>query len=372
LPEPIEPPTAPLDPASFRANVLRRAARIERHRRTTRALGWTLGILAVVTSTLALVEHHQSRSLSPSPAHIAPASTTGQTAVVQSFAIQGGGQPAAIVGGSDANLWATVQATLASPAAVVRSGTDGHQQRFSLPAGSRPAGIVAGADGALWLTDPGRDAIDRVTTDGDVTSYPTPSPPGAAITLGPDGDVWFAEPSSDHLARITPNGTITEFATPNGRQPGPLATGPDGNIWFSETNSPTLARMTTDGAVSQFPLPDPAERVTALASGPGPAIWFALSGGGSGTQVAYLDSHGHIVAESPQPGPAITALTLGPDGRLWYAGATTDSIETAGLSGQQPIRLNQTVRPASLATGADSAVWAADPTDGTIVRILAS
>jgi virginiamycin B lyase len=372
LPEPIEPPIAPLDPAGFRANVLRRAARIERRRRTVRALGWTLGILAVVTSSLALVDRHQSRASSPSPVHTGPASVTGQPAMVQSFAIEGGGRPIAIVGGSDANLWATVQATLISPAAVVRSSTDGRQRRFSLPTGSRPAGIVAGADGALWIADPGRGAIDRVTTDGAVTTYLTPGPPGDAVTLGSDGDVWFAEPTTGHLARITPDGTITQFATPTGRLPGALAAGPDGNIWFAEANSPTLARMTTAGAVSQFQLPDAAERVTALASGPGPSIWFALNGGAGGPRVAYLDSQSQIVAESPQPGPAITALTLGPDGRLWYGGAITDSIETAGLVGQHPLRLARAVRPASLATGADGAVWAADPTDGTIVRIVAS
>src|ERR1700694_2892958 len=48
-------PSAPRDPAAFRAAVLRRAARIERHRQLTRAGGWALGIVAVVLSALALI-----------------------------------------------------------------------------------------------------------------------------------------------------------------------------------------------------------------------------------------------------------------------------------------------------------------------------
>ena len=67
-------------------------------------------------------------------------------------------------------------------------------------------------------------------------SFPIPSSDSQpiSITLGPDGNFWFTEQNRSQVARITPDGVITEFLTPTFSFPIGITAGPDGNIWFAE------------------------------------------------------------------------------------------------------------------------------------------
>ena len=65
----------------------------------------------------------------------------------------------------------------------------------------------AGPDGAVWFTEWTRSTIQRITTTGVVTVYPTPtgsSEPWDIVT-GPDGALWFAERSADKIGRLQPS-----------------------------------------------------------------------------------------------------------------------------------------------------------------------
>ena len=52
-----------------------------------------------------------------------------------------------------------------------------------------------GPDGNLWATYSEYGRIVRVTTDGTMTEYPTPTPSMIpdAIAVGSDGNIWFTE-----------------------------------------------------------------------------------------------------------------------------------------------------------------------------------
>jgi streptogramin lyase len=102
------------------------------------------------------------------------------------------------------------------------------------------------------LQNGGPISIQRITTDGQATTYTTDLNAGAAlgqITTGSDGNLWFIDESFiqgtgeiDAIGRVTPTGSITEY---NGGSSGVpsvpaswgglgLAPGADGNLWFAD------------------------------------------------------------------------------------------------------------------------------------------
>jgi hypothetical protein len=98
----------------------------------------------------------------------------------------------------------------------------GVRTRFPLPAGAGPKDIAAGTDGALWFTESGANAIGRITTDGQVTHHPIPTPASVpwGIVAGPDGAVWFTENATGKIGRLVPD-------APGGGGPGPGPPAPD-------------------------------------------------------------------------------------------------------------------------------------------------
>src|SRR2546428_13340694 len=66
--------------------------------------------------------------------------------------------------------------------------------------------------------------------------FPIPSPNAQPIeiVLGPDGNLWFTEQNTSAVGRVTPDGVITEFPTPTSGFPDDISAGPDGNVWFTE------------------------------------------------------------------------------------------------------------------------------------------
>ena len=120
------------------------------------------------------------------------------------------------------------------PVATARCGsataTSSRIQRVTTAARSRPTpahrgrlptDIVSGPDGALWFTETRGDKIGRITTKGQITEYPIPTPDAFAadIAVGPDGALWFTESDGNKIGRITTSGELTEFPLEDARQP---------------------------------------------------------------------------------------------------------------------------------------------------------
>src|SRR5256885_359339 len=81
-------------------------------------------------------------------------------------------------------------------------------------AGAFP-GMITTFAGDLWFTLNQANAIGRMTTGGEVTSYPLPTPAAGpvGISAGPDG-VWFTELLASRAGRIGVDGSIEEFVLP--------------------------------------------------------------------------------------------------------------------------------------------------------------
>jgi virginiamycin B lyase len=223
----------------------------------------------------------------------------------------GNGYPVGLAAGSDGAIWYTRMASLgvggagppdtSVPGLIGRMSLDGSATEFTLPAAQsslHPRELVAGPDGALWFdTGPaqgviaGQSVIGRITTSGQVSTVYAPDARAlvaiAALTVGPDHNLWFSQTSTSINAgepgtagspmtlgafgRLTPAGELTLFPVAI-EVPAALAAGPDGNLWFG-ADLGTIGRLTTSGQVAFFRLPDTTAGISALAAGPGGAVW---------------------------------------------------------------------------------------------------
>ena len=230
--------------------------------------------------------------------------------------------------------------------------------------------IVTGPDGALWFTAQAQNLIGRITTAGEVTTTPVPTPNAGVlgITNGPDGALWFVERLGDKIGRITTDGRVQEFTIPTpGAQPADIATGPDGALWFTESGNNLLAkigRLDTSGNFEEFPLPDPTSLPLGITAGPDGAMWFAES---SGNKIGRIDVTTRVITEYPLPraGMGPEYIVTGPDQNLWFTTFNGTAIGRITPSGVITTR-NAIGLTLDIAVGSDGNLWYSGFTEGTI------
>ncbi len=194
-----------------------------------------------------------------------------------------------MVQGSDGAMWfgetdfGLVRTTLAGSSAEFTRPGHGDQTVLE--------GIASGSDGNIWGTLNG-GSIEKITSTGTMTSYPTPTTNAApfGIAAGRDGRLWFAESGIDKIGSSSTAGTITEYGTgiTSGASPEAIAAGSDGNMWFTEPGTNSIGRINVD-QLSAAPTPATAPGRIALSvaskkKGSAALHFSASSNGGSALQ----------------------------------------------------------------------------------------
>ena len=271
---------------------------------------------------------------------------------------------------------------------------------FSWDGGS--AHVVTGPDGNLWFTDTGNNQVDRVTPQGQITTFPLPvhdvantggngggigsgsggtsvpiatplpvidpiltpdNPAPADIVVGPDGNLWFTESGVNRIGRITTAGTITEFTTPTAdSNPLGIAAGADGNLWFTETGSNAIGRITPAGTVTEFSVNSlDVSSSSGIAAGPGGDVWFVAADSDGNGKIARITPAGKV--SNYDLGSDPVDLTEGPDGNLWVAtyDGEIDKVTAAGTVTRYTIPSGDGAY--AISAGPDGALWFA--LDGT-------
>jgi virginiamycin B lyase len=259
-----------------------------------------------------------------------------------------------ITTGPDGALWFT------ETFKIGRITTTGTITEFPLPAGNGAAGITVGPDGALWFAY--SSGIGRITTAGAITQFPSTMGSPLGITAGPDGALWYAKPNANNIiGRITTDGMVTEFMTPTTEaEPVGITAGSDGALWFTEYAANKIGRITITGAITEFSIPTASNSEPyAITSGPDGALWYT---GARDNTIGRVTTAGafqifnipSVAASVPRP----QGITVGPDGAIWfttnqYVGRiTTDGMITAEY--QVPTANNQLL---GITTGPDAALW---------------
>ncbi len=196
-------------------------------------------------------------------------------------------------------------------------GASARTRAFPIPPpGAQPISITEGPDGNIWFTLQNSSQVARLTPDGVVREFRTPtlSFPND-ITPGPDGNVWFSEGASGQIAFITPQGRITEIPFSIFEAASGIVTGPDNNIWFCDLTGNNIYRYElATGALSKFPIPTPNSFPQDIAAGADGNLWFTeLTGGKIGriTTSGVITEFGNL--DSPR------SITDGPDGNIWFS-----------------------------------------------------
>jgi streptogramin lyase len=228
--------------------------------------------------------------------------------------------------------------------------------------------ITEGVDGNLWFTsydhtpplsNPATaSTVGRVTMYpfGVVTTIPLPNPSSAPsnIIFGPDHTLWFTEPGSNAIGRITigavatkasgaisPTGVVTEYALPT--LSGQTSTelfgifqGSDGTLWFTwrqegpSLDQANIGRITSAGVITAFPLSPPYDRVGGIILAADGNMWYTVGAECSGSGSCHRPAIGRIspsgvvttfAFSDTNPSPA--HIMLGTDGKLgnlWFDG----------------------------------------------------
>jgi streptogramin lyase len=271
-----------------------------------------------------------------------------------------------ITAGPDGNLWFT-EFNTGGPG-IGRITTDGVITEFTTPTlASHPVGITAGPDGNLWYIagfPSGSSRIGRVTPSGTFTEFPIQGRTGTyGIATGPDGALWVTDYFivSQYIWRITTSGAITAF--PNGRADTShgvgIVAGPDGNLWFtlgSDTSPNGIGRITTSGSVTHFPIPI-GFWPWYIAAGPDGALWFTEL---DANRIGRITTAGEITEfRIPTLGSEPWGIVAGLDGNLYFterAGNKIGRITTSGTITEFPIPTPGS-GPEGIALGPDGAIW---------------
>lgn len=202
----------------------------------------------------------------------------------------------ALTVGPDGNLWAAIGTTVGP--AVTRVTPTGSMTTF-VPIGPQYLGDgTVGADGNLWYAAQknGGGEFERLTPAGQFTEFAIPNAdvPLGNVALGPDGQV-YSTLGMDAVERVTTDGVVSSlpeldvgpFGFYGPGVPNPVAFGPDGALWISgaiapnTTCDPVVERNTTNGGAALLELPiacdafySPVAPITAFIIGPDGNLWY--------------------------------------------------------------------------------------------------
>ena len=189
-------------------------------------------------------------------------------------------------------------------------------QAFPIPTpDSQPILIILGPDGNLWFTEQNASNVARVTPDGVITEFRTPtfSFP-LEITAGPDGNVWFSEGAVGQIAFITPNGRIKEILFSSSGSAGGIVTGADRNIWFTDSIGNSIWRLELPTrALTSFPVPTPNSFPSDITLGADGNLWFVEGVG----KIGRITPQG-VITEFGTDLSLPFSIATGPDGNVWF------------------------------------------------------
>jgi len=196
---------------------------------------------------------------------------------------------------------------------------------FRIPtADSQPISIVVGPDRNLWFTEQNRSQVARITPNGVITEFPTPTvsfPSG--ITAGPDGNVWFSEGAAGQVAFINPEGEIEEILFSSSGVATGIVTGPDDNVWFIDVTGNRIWRLEiATRNLTSFTIPTPDSFPNDITVGGDGNLWFTEGGAG---KIGRITTSG-VITEFGSGLSLPFSIAAGPDGNVWFTQRFTTQI----------------------------------------------
>jgi streptogramin lyase len=255
--------------------------------------------------------------------------------------------PLGLAVGPDGNLWFAES----NGSAIGKITTDGKITEYPVSTldVSELDGFVGGPDGKVWFIaydNNGNGTLDSITSDGHITSFPLADDP-TALAAGPDGDLWVGT-DSGNIDRVGTNGDVTTFAIPDDADVNDLVAGSDGDLYFSLDGNNQLGRITTSGVISEFTFPANAAQnangpieMAGLTQDSDGTIWFVDQTnpqvGSVNLSNALLATSNDVTVTAGTPSTATFASFTD------FAGGTDPSAYTATISIDGAAAVNATI-----------------------------
>lgn len=224
------------------------------------------------------------------------------------------------------NVWVTMGgggwANITHPplATFARLTIDGDITIFTTPtAASGPSGLAVDADGNVWITelmggkigrfDPRRRAFDEFPIPTE-TSWPT------GLAFDRHGNLWFNETKGDKVGRLSPEGVMVEFTVPTaGAHPTGMVVDHGGNVWIAERDASKVAQVRPDGTMIEYTIPTPRAKPAGMAVDHRGRVWFAER---EGNKLAVIEDERIKEYPLPSPNSGPMFLAVDHDDRIWF------------------------------------------------------
>jgi virginiamycin B lyase len=233
--------------------------------------------------------------------------------------------------------------------------------------GAKPADIITGPDGTMWAANEGANSISRVTTDGQITSFPVPG-------VGPNSlafnqYVWFTYSGTSAIGRMDTSGNVQNFPTGvvNGRG-SDIEVGRDNRLWFTMPDAQLIGAITKSGDVVRYPGVGAAESIT-RGSARSDNMYYSSGVGGLG-----LISYTGAVTPISTPGATSTGPIHNTGGNIWFEKTDAQGrikLSTVASSSVLEVDLPQITNVDHMATGPDKSVYVTDTASQRIVHVTA-
>ncbi len=115
------------------------------------------------------------------------------------------------------------------------------------------SGIAVGPEGDIFQSNFNGNTIDRVRRNGDVERFASGLSGPVGIAIDAEGRLFVCNCSANNLSKVSPEGAVEPFAEssifacPNG-----IVLADDGNFYVTNFNSNDIARVTPEGEVEKF------------------------------------------------------------------------------------------------------------------------
>jgi len=260
---------------------------------------------------------------------------------------------------------------------ILRLSMDGRMTEYATPTPeSAPTSIKPAPDGSLWFTERAAGKIGRLDpASGTIREYAIPTadstPTGIAVDHR-DGSVWFTEKQAGKIGRYDPaRGTFEEFATPHpNSEPSTIVFDHEGHVWFDERGADHLVRMNPQTReVRMFRVPTKGSRVIGLVPDKRGYMWFLEL---AGQKIGRLDvASGQILEyEIPTRNASPFKAVLDAHGRLWFTQAYGNRIGVLQDGRVHEFLLQkQGAMPGGIEIGGDGSLWFTQQAADVIARL---
>lgn len=250
------------------------------------------------------------------------------------------------------------------------SAAAGDIASFDVGPGAQPVDIVRAPDGTMWSANEGANSISRITTDGQITSFPVPGVGPNALTYGPDGAVWFTYSGTAAVGRMDTSGSARNFPTGvAGGTGSDIEVGYDDRLWFTMPDVQIVGRISTSGNVVRYSGVGAAQSIT---RGPARSGAMYFSAGTNG--IASIAPTG-ARASIPTPGASATGQIQNVGGSIWFGMTNAQGqIKLAKLAGGSVSDVNalQITNINDIASGLGDSVYITDTAAQRIVHVTSA